>query len=106
MWQGWFDLAAGIWLIVCTFIPSLHTPISMIVGGAVVTIFGFWGARARDSWQGTVNGIIGIWLLLSGIWFSLAVSWNFFLSGIIIAVFAIGNVSRPPISKGATRQIR
>ena len=93
MWQGWIDLAAGIWLIICGFIPLLRTPVSMLVGGAVVFIFGFWGASRNNSWQGTINGIIGAWLFLSAIWFNLVVTWNFFIFGAVIAILAIWNVT-------------
>ena len=94
MWQGWIDLAAGVWLIVSTFIPAIRTPASIIAAGIVVFIFGFWGAARVNSWQGTVNGIIGIWLFLSGVAFMLAVPWNFFISGVVIGILAIWNIAQ------------
>jgi hypothetical protein len=94
MWQGWMDLAAGIWLIISAFIPAIRTPASMIVGGIVVFVFGFWGAARVNSWQGTINGIIGIWLFLSGVAFMLAVPWNFFISGVVIGILSIWNVAQ------------
>lgn len=104
MWQGWFDLAVGIWLIISTFIPAIRTPASMIAAGAAAVLFGFWGAGRRNSWQGTLNGIIGIWLILSGIWFYLAVPWNFFFSGLVIGILAIWNVAGHPAKKHITAQ--
>ncbi len=94
MWQSWVNLAAGIWLILSGIIPSIHTPASMIVAGAVAVICGFWAGV--EKWPGYVTGIIGIWLLLSAIWFGLVVSWNFILFGIIVALIAIWNLSSPP----------
>ncbi|MFZ0455461.1 MAG: hypothetical protein WCE54_13670 [Ignavibacteriaceae bacterium] len=96
MWQGWIDLAVGIWLIVSGFITALRTPASMLVAGAVAIVFGFWGASRANSWQGTINGIIGIWLFLSAIWFSLIVPWNFFVFGVAIAILAIWNIAQNP----------
>ena len=96
MWQGWIDIAVGVWLIVCGFVPGLQSSASMVVGGAVATVFGFWGAGRTNGWQGTINGLIGIWLLLSAIVFLLVVPWNFFLSGIIIGALAIWNVAQNP----------
>lgn len=92
MWQGWFDLAAGIWLVISSFIPALQTPASILTAGIVIAIFGFWSAT-ENSWQGTVNGIIGVWLFLSGVAFSLAVPVNFFVSGIVVGLLAIWNLS-------------
>jgi hypothetical protein len=60
MWQAWFNLAVGIWLIICGFIPSLQTPVSIFVPGAVAFIFGFWSTYEKSSWQGIVNGVSGI----------------------------------------------
>ena len=94
MWQGWIDLAVGIWLVVCAFVPGLQTPASMIVPGIAAFVFGFWGAARVNSWQGTVNGIIGIWLFLSGIAFNLFVLWNFFIAGALVGVLSIWNVAR------------
>jgi len=96
MWQGWIDLAVGIWLIVSGFVPALRTPASMLVAGAVAIVFGFWGASRANSWQGTINGIIGIWLFLSAIWFSLVVPWNFFVFGVAVAILAIWNIAQNP----------
>lgn len=93
MWQAWLDLAVGIWLIICGFVPALQTPASMIVAGIVAFVFGFWGAARANSWQGTVNGIIGIWLFLSAVAFGLVVPWNFFISGIVVGILAIWNIS-------------
>ncbi len=93
MWQAWLDLAVGIWLIVCGFVPIIRTPASMIVAGIVAFVFGFWGAARVNSWQGTINGIIGIWLFLSGVAFGLAVPWNFFIAGIVIGILAIWSLS-------------
>lgn len=97
MWQGWIDLAAGMWLIVCSFVPALQSPASMIVGGVAAIIFGFWGASRVHSWQGTVNGLIGVWLFLSAVAFFLVVPWNFFASGIVIGVLAIWNIAQNPM---------
>ncbi len=93
MWQAWFNIAVGIWLIVCAFIPSLQMPASMIVPGIVSIIFGFWGGGTVNSWQGYVNGILGVWLFLSGVWFMLFVPWNFFILGIVIGILAIWNTT-------------
>ncbi len=91
MWQAWLNIAVGIWLIICAFVPALWTPASMIVPGVVSFVFGFWGGGMESSWQGYVNGVIGTWLFLSGIWFMLYEPWNFFLSGIVVTVLAIWN---------------
>ena len=99
MWQGWFDFAAGIWLIVSAFIPAIQTDASMIVGGAVALIFGFWGAATDNSWQSICNGVIGIWLLLSGIWLNLAAPWNFFIFGAVMVLLAIWNIVQHPQAK-------
>ena len=96
MWQGWFDLAVGIWLIISAFVPAIRTPASMVAAGATAIIFGFWGAGRRNSWQGTINGLIGIWLLISAIWLFLAVPWNFFFSGVVIGILAIWNIASHP----------
>ncbi len=48
MWQGWIDLAVGIWLIISDFIPALRTPTSMLAAGAVAIVFGFWGAGSPN----------------------------------------------------------
>ena len=36
MWQGWIDIAAGIWLFLSGLIPAIRTPASMIAAGAAV----------------------------------------------------------------------
>lgn len=96
MWQGWFDLLAGIWLFFGAFTSGMRTPASMIAVGVVIAVFGFWGAGERKSWQGIINGLIGVWLLLSSIWFHLAVKWNFLYLGIIIILLAIWNIIQHP----------
>lgn len=93
MWQGWINIAVGVWLIICGFVPQLQTPAGILIPGIVSVIFGFWGAGRVNSWQGTVNGIIGIWLFLSGVAFGLAVPWNFFISGIVVGILAIWNTA-------------
>ncbi len=103
MWQSWVNLAAGIWLILSGLIPGIHSPASMIVGGAVAVICGFWAAV--EKWPGYLNGIIGIWLLISAIWLNLAVTWNFIIFGIIVALIAIWNVSTHPHQTPAQRPI-
>jgi hypothetical protein len=92
MWQGWFNLAAAIWLIMSAFTPDVRTSASMITAGVVITIFGFWGAGERKSWQGIINGLIGVWLLISAIWLDFTLQWNFFIAGIIISLLAIWNI--------------
>lgn len=96
MWQAWFNLAAGIWLILCGFIPSLQTPASMLIPGAVAFVFGFWNTYTDKSWQGVINGSAGIWLFLSGIWFGLFVQWNFLVFGVLIGVMALWNITEHP----------
>jgi hypothetical protein len=96
MWQGWFDLAAGIWLVISAFILSIQSDASIIVAGAVALIFGFWGATTEKSWQSVINGIIGIWLLLSSIWFHLIAPWNFLIFGAIMGILAIWNITERP----------
>jgi hypothetical protein len=99
MWQGWFDLLAGVWLFMSAFNPGMRTPASMIAAGLVVAVFGFWGAGERKSWQGIINGIIGIWLLLSTIWLHLAVPENYLFSGLVISFLAIWNIISHPRMK-------
>lgn len=106
MWQGWFDFVAGIWLFFSAFNEGMRIPASMIAAGVVVTIFGFWGSRERNSWQGTINGIIGIWLLLSSIGFNLVLPWNFGISGLLICILAIWNILQHPGMKDTTVQNR
>lgn len=96
MLQSWFNIAVGIWLLLCGFIPSLQTPASMITAGAVAMLFGFWGTGRTFSWQSTINGIIGIWLFLSGVWFHLYVPWNFFVFGAAMLILAVWNTSEHP----------
>ena len=96
MLQSWFNIAAGAWLIVCGFVPSLQTPASMIVAGAVAMLFGFWGAGRTGSWQSIINGMIGIWLFLSGVWFTLYVPWNFFVFGAAAFILAAWNTTEHP----------
>ena len=93
MWQGWIDIAAGIWLFLSGLIPAIRTPASMIAAGVAVVIFGFWGSGTQKSWQSIVNGLVGVWLVLSGIWFNLAVPWNFIVFGALIIILAIWNVA-------------
>jgi len=93
MLQAWFNIAVGLWLLLCGFIPSLQTPASMFVAGAVAMLFGFWGTGRTGSMQSTVNGMIGIWLFLSGIWFDLYVPWNFLVFGAAITILAIWNTT-------------
>lgn len=104
MWQGWFDLVAGIWLFMSAFNPGMRFPASMIVPGVVVAIFGFWGAREKNSWQGIINGLTGIWLVLSGTFFNFAISRNFLISGTVICILAIWNIIQHPGLKGKTIQ--
>ena len=92
MWQGWFDLVAAIWLIMSAFTPDTRTLASMIAAGIVITIFGFWGARERKSWQGIINGLIGVWLLIAAIWLNFVWQWNFLISGMIIGLLALWNI--------------
>lgn len=101
MWQGWFDLAAGIWLVISAFIPNIQSDASIIVGGAVALLFGLWGAVNEKRWQSVVNGVVGIWLLLSGIWFNLIAPWNFFIFGVVIGLLAIWNLLQHPEAKHA-----
>ncbi len=101
MWQGWIDLADGVWLIIAGFIFSIRTPASMLIAGCVAILFGFWASTR--SWQGAVNGIIGIWLFVSAVWFNLAVPWNFFISGVIVAAMAIWNISAHSTVTHSTR---
>lgn len=96
MWQAWFNIAVGIWLVICAFVPSLQTPASMIVPGVVSFVFGFWGAERINSWQGYVNGFLGIWLFLSAVWFMILAPWNFFIAGIVIGILAIWNTAEHP----------
>jgi hypothetical protein len=91
MWQAWFNIAAGLWLILCAFVPPLQTPASMIIPGIVSIIFGFWGGGSINSWQGYINGIIGIWLFISAVWLMLYVPWNFFIAGIVVVALALWN---------------
>ena len=36
MWQGWIDIAVGIWLFLSGLISAIRTPASMIAAGAAV----------------------------------------------------------------------
>lgn len=94
MWQGWFNLAVAVWLIVCSFVPSLHTPVAMLIGGVVAVIFGLWAAVDKR-WQGYPNALIGVWLFLSAVAFNILAPWNFFVFGIAIGIFAIWNLATP-----------
>ena len=96
MWQAWFNLAVGIWLVICGFIPGLQTPVSMLVPGAVAFIFGFWSTYTDKSWQGIVNGVSGIWLFLSAVWFGLFIQWNFLVFGVLIGIMALWNITEHP----------
>ena len=96
MWQAWFNLAAGLYLIISGFVPALQTPASMIVPGATVFVMGFWTTIKVQSMEGTVNGIAGIWLFLSGVWFQLYMPWNFFIVGGIITILSIWNLAEHP----------
>ena len=93
MWQSWFNVIAGIWMILCGFIPGLRTPVSMIVPGAVALVFGYWSAADKKEWKGALNGTIGVWLLLSSIWFGLYVPWNFLVFGVALTLIALWNIS-------------
>ncbi len=96
MWQSWLNFTIGLWLILCGFVPSLRTPASMIVPGALAFIFGFWSTARVQNWEGSINGILGVWLFLSGVWFQLYLSWNFFVIGGIITVLSIWNLAEHP----------
>ncbi len=103
MWQAWVNLAAGIWLILAGIIPGIRTEASMLIGGIVAVIFGFWAGT--EKWHGIVNGIIGIWLILSALWFNLVVPWNFIIFGIIIGLIAIWNLATPPHQAPSTHPV-
>lgn len=91
MWQSWMNILAGIWLIICGFIPQLRTPASLIAAGAAVLVFGFWNTAQIKSWQGIINGLAGIWLFLSGLWFGIFFQWNFLIFGVLITLVAFWN---------------
>jgi len=94
MWQSWINAIAGIWLIVCGFVPILRTPASMIAAGAAVFVFGFWNTAQVKSWQAVINGLAGIWIFLSGLWFGVIVPWNFLIFGVLITLMAIWDFSQ------------
>ena len=93
MLQSWFNIAVGLWLLLCGFIPSLQTPAGMISAGAVAMLFGVWGTGRVKSWQSTVNGIIGVWIFLNGVWFHLFVPWNYFIFGAALFALAVWNTA-------------
>lgn len=96
MWQSWINLAIGLWLILCGFVPALQTPDSMIIPGILALIFGFWSTTRVSSWEGVINGIAGIWLFLSGLWFQFYLPWNFLVIGGIITVLSLWNLAEHP----------
>ncbi len=96
MWEGWINIAAGVWLIICGFIPELRTPVSMLAPGAIIFLLGALGAYENRSWQSALNGAAGVWLFLSGIWFSLYVPWNFLVFGVFVGLLAVWNISQHP----------
>lgn len=96
MWQSWFNLAIGIWLIFCGFTPSLQTPTSMVVPGALAFVFGFWTTTRIKNFEGPISGMAGVWLFLSAVWFHFYLPWNFFVIGGIITVLSIWNLTEHP----------
>jgi hypothetical protein len=103
MWQSWVNLLVGIWLMLSGIIPSIHSPASMIVGGIVAAICGFWAGA--EKWPGIVTGFVGVWLIICGAWLALAVTWNFVIFGIIVGLLAIWNLSSPPHGTPAPRSV-
>lgn len=93
MWQAFINLIAGTWLIICGFVQTLQTQPVIITAGITIILFGFWGAAAANSRQGSMNGFIGIWLFLSGVVFALAIQWNFLVSGIFIIIVALWDIA-------------
>jgi hypothetical protein len=55
MWQGWLNVCAGAWLILCGFIPALRSPVSMFAAGAVILVDGILGSIENRSWQSGLN---------------------------------------------------
>ena len=105
MWQSWINLIDGIWLILCGFITALRTPASMIVGGAVAIVLGYWSAVSSKDWKRAVNGTIGIWLFLSGLWFNLDVRWNFLIFGVALLLISLWNISNHPTPTNITAKV-
>jgi hypothetical protein len=104
MWQGWINVFAGAWLILCGFIPALRSPVSMFAAGAVIFVDGILGTIENRSWQSGLNAAAGAWLFLSGIWFGLYVPWNFLVFGVFVLLLAGWNLSQHPNPTHATAQ--
>ncbi len=86
MWQGWINVVLGIWMIVSGLVPSLQTPVNLIIVGLLIAIMGFWTYK---TWQGIVNGILGLWLFVSGAIIHLLAPVNFIIVGLVVALLAL-----------------
>lgn len=99
MWTAWINMLIGLFLIVSGFISDLRTPLLIIAAGIFVLIFGLLGSLSKKSWEGILNFFVGIWLILCGSWFNFFMPWNFFVTGGIVLVFSVWNLTEHPPTK-------
>ncbi len=97
MWQGWVNVVLGIWMLISGFVPSLQTPVNLIIVGLLIAVMGF---TAYKTWQGIVNGILGLWLFVSGAIIHLMAPANFIIVGLVVALIALWE------ALGQTREMR
>ncbi len=96
MWTARLSLIIGLWLIVSGFVNDFRNPSLMIAIGLVVLILGLMGFISVKSWEGILNFFVGVWLVLCGSWFNFFMPWNFFVTGGIVFVFAVWDITEHP----------
>jgi len=109
-WQDWLNVALAVWFFLSPWIlqfggvrsftaPEMNAAWNAWVLGALVFVVSFWAASGETPWPEWLNLALAVWIFVAP-WVigfaygtSPAAAWDHWITGAIIGVSALWNVS-------------